>query len=659
MLATFVIGLREGLEAALIVGIVAAFLQKRGRSDLLPSVWIGVAVAVVLCLGVAIGLQVLNANLPQQQQESLETIVGAAAVAMVTYMVLWMARHSRALKGQLESAAADALARGSAWALVAMAFAAVLREGLETAVFLLATVQASGSAGLAAAGAVFGLLCAAGIGVLLFRGAVHINLARFFRGTSLVLIVVAAGLVMTCLHTAHEAGWLNVGQAPTLDLRWLLQPGSVQAAVLTGMLGLQPRPTQIELAGWVLYALIVLALVLMPQRPRAVLRPAGTLAAAVMLLLPSAAFGAQSGSPATVTVTLTNDGCVASPASIGVGPATFQVNDTTGDQVSEVELLHNDVIVGEKENLFPGASGSFSVNLPAGDYELYCPSADTEKTTFTVAAAASPAPTTTTVDPAIRSDFDQATSGYRGYVQQEVAALVTSTQAFANAVDAGDIGSARQLYPAARVHYEAIEPVAESFGDLDPAIDMREDDASDPSQFIGFHRLEKALWQDNDLTGMTPVAQQLVANTQKLQQLVDDPTSFSFDAADIANGSTELLDEVARTKVTGEEERYSGFDLLDMSANVDGSRKGFELLRPGLTRIDPTLASTIAARFDALDAAIAPYRGPDGSWKLYSELQPSDVQSISGAVGGVAEPLSQVAARIVVASGQSDTSSAQ
>jgi len=117
---------------------------------------------------------------------------------------------------------------------------------------------------------------------------------------------------------------------------------------------------------------------------------------------------------------------------------------------------------------------------------------------------------------------------------------------------------------------------------------------------------------------------------------------------------------MARTKITGEEERYSGFDLLDMSANVDGSRRGFELLRPGLTRTDPTLASTIGARFDALDTALAPYRNADGSWKRYAELQPTDIQSISSAVGGVAEPLSQVAAKIVVASSaQRDTSTTQ
>jgi high-affinity iron transporter len=164
VLATFVIGLREGLEAALIVGIIAAFLRPRGHAALLARVWYGVGLAIVLCLGVGVGLQVLSANLPQQQQEGLETIVGFAAVAMLSYMILWMRQHARAMKEQLEAATAHALATGSAWALVAMAFLAVLREGLETAVFLLATFQASENAGLASLGAFLGVIVAAGVG---------------------------------------------------------------------------------------------------------------------------------------------------------------------------------------------------------------------------------------------------------------------------------------------------------------------------------------------------------------------------------------------------------------------------------------------------------------------------------------------------------------
>jgi high-affinity iron transporter len=268
VLATFVIGLREGLEAALIVGIIAAFVKQRGRQDLLTRVWSGVALAVALCLIAAVGLQVLNSSLPQREQEQLETVIGIAAVAMVSYMVVWMSRHSRQLKGDLQQATAVALASGSGWALVAMAFAAVLREGLETAVFLLATFQASDNATLASLGAVLGIAVAVALGYGLYRGAVRINLGRFFAVTTAMLILVAAGLVMTSLHTAHEGTWLNVGQEPLLNLTWLVRPGSAQAAILTGMLGLQPRPTQVEVGGWVLYVVIAGLFIFWPRPGR-------------------------------------------------------------------------------------------------------------------------------------------------------------------------------------------------------------------------------------------------------------------------------------------------------------------------------------------------------------------------------------------------------
>src|ERR1700710_410774 len=160
MLPTFVIGLREGLEASLIVGIVAAFLKQRGRSDLLRWVLAGITAAVLLCVGAGVALEIVSRDLPQRQQEGLETVIGAVAVAMVTYMVIWMRRHSRDLKGQLEGVAGSALAQNSARALVAMAFLAVLREGLETAVFLLAAFQASGNGLTAGLGALLGVLVA-------------------------------------------------------------------------------------------------------------------------------------------------------------------------------------------------------------------------------------------------------------------------------------------------------------------------------------------------------------------------------------------------------------------------------------------------------------------------------------------------------------------
>ena len=268
MLPTFIIGLREGLEAALIVGIVAAFLRQRGRSDALRLVWIGVILAVAFCALVAVGLQLFSASLPQAQQEMLETVVGAVAVAMVTYMVVWMRRNSRGLRHDLEAAASSALASGTAWALIAMAVLAVLREGFETAVFLLAAFNASGSPVAAGIGAVLGIAVATAVGYGIYRGGVRINMGRFFRVTGVVLVLVAAGLVASAIHTAHEAGLIVFGQTQVADLSWLMQPGSVISALLTSVLGIQSRPVAIEALGWALYLVPMLLIVLWPAARR-------------------------------------------------------------------------------------------------------------------------------------------------------------------------------------------------------------------------------------------------------------------------------------------------------------------------------------------------------------------------------------------------------
>ncbi|HET7417013.1 MAG TPA: iron uptake transporter permease EfeU [Solirubrobacterales bacterium] len=265
MIPTFVITLREGVEAALIVGIIAAFLVKEGRSEAMRQMWAGVAIAVVLCAAVGIGLDVIGRQLPQREQEGLETVIGLIAVAAVTYMIVWMRRNARGIKAQLEGDAASALARGSTMALVAMAFLAVLREGFETSVFLLAAFQDAADTTAAGAGSVLGLIAAIAIGLGLYRGGVRINLSRFFRFTGIVLVFVAAGLLASAAHTGHEAGWINGLQGQALDLSWLVRPGTVTGSLLTGMLGLQPSPTAIELILYLGYAIPVALYVLWPQ----------------------------------------------------------------------------------------------------------------------------------------------------------------------------------------------------------------------------------------------------------------------------------------------------------------------------------------------------------------------------------------------------------
>lgn len=266
MLATFVIGLREGLEAALIVGIIAAFLKQSGRPDALRRMWAGVALAVVLCLGVGLALQAVNSKLPQRQQEMLECVVAAIAVVMVSYMVLWMRKHSRSLKSDLHTAAGGALASGSATALVVMAFLAVFREGFETAVFLLAAFQSAVSPSQAVAGAVLGIVLSVALGYLIYRGGVKLNLSKFFQLTGVVLVLVAAGLVMSTLRAAYEAGWITIGQQHAVSLDLIARPNTVQESLLTGVLGIWSSMPVIEVVAYVLYLVPMLAVVLWPAR---------------------------------------------------------------------------------------------------------------------------------------------------------------------------------------------------------------------------------------------------------------------------------------------------------------------------------------------------------------------------------------------------------
>lgn len=274
----FVIGLREGVEAALVVGIIATFLYQQGRRDALPWMWAGVALAVALCVGVAVVLELINETLPYKQQEGFEALIGLVAVAMVTWMIVWMRRHGRSLGSDLRTGAGAALARGSAVGLVAMAFLAVLREGLETATFLLATFQSSygvspWSAGL---GTIAGLLLATVIGWAIYRGGTRLNMARFFTITSLLLVLISAGIVATALRHAHEAGIVNVLQDRALDLSAVVTPdsGSIVNGLITGLLGIYPYPTYAEVLGWLLYAVPMTIFVLWPARPRGRTEPA-------------------------------------------------------------------------------------------------------------------------------------------------------------------------------------------------------------------------------------------------------------------------------------------------------------------------------------------------------------------------------------------------
>jgi iron uptake system component EfeO len=240
---------------------------------------------------------------------------------------------------------------------------------------------------------------------------------------------------------------------------------------------------------------------------------------------------------------------------------------------------------------------------------------------------------------------DDAVASYRAYIEMNTDLLVSRTKAFTDAVIAGKLAEAKALYAPAREPYERIEPVAEVFGALDPEIDARINDVPAGGTFIGFHRIEEALWVKNSTAGMAPIAKKLQADVIQLQALVK---TVELDPATIANGAVSLLNEVSSSKITGEEDRYSHTDLWDLEANVVGAQEAWTSVKAFVVARSPDLAATIDSGFAAVLAALDPFKKGDG-FASYTVLKPADTLAVSQLIDALADPLSQVAAIVVTA----------
>ena len=306
------------------MSIVGSFLKRNGQST--RPMFAGVALAVLISVAVGVGLDLLSAALPQARQEMLETVIGATAVVFVTSMIIWMNRNAARLKGALEHEAQQALNRGGALALVGMAFLAVLKEGFETSVFLLAAAETSnGNRWLAVLGGALGIAASIALGVGLYLGGLKLNLGRFFRVTGVFLVLIAAGLVLNALRTAHEAGWVTIGQQQVFTLLPWMPSSSVQGALITGVFGIPGDPRLIEVLGWLLYALPVLVVFLWPARRAAAPRTRSRLlaAASAALLMVAAALAIAvpaGGSAGTQARTVTDRNGHTATVSLSSGP---------------------------------------------------------------------------------------------------------------------------------------------------------------------------------------------------------------------------------------------------------------------------------------------------------------------------------------------------
>ena len=266
MFANFLIGLREGLEAALVVGILVAYLVKTDRRELLPRIWLGVGIAVVISFGFGALLTYGPRGLTFEAQEAIGGTLSIIAVAFVTWMVFWMARQARNIKGELESKVDVAAAGGVS--LTILALLAVGREGLETALFLWAATRATGDTTAPLLGALLGLVVAIVLGVLVYRGALRLDLRRFFTWTGGFLVVIAAGVVSYGVHDLQEAAILPGLHNVAFDVSDTIPPGSWYGTLLKGTVNFNPRTTWLQLVCWLLYLVPTMTLfILQVRRP--------------------------------------------------------------------------------------------------------------------------------------------------------------------------------------------------------------------------------------------------------------------------------------------------------------------------------------------------------------------------------------------------------
>jgi iron uptake system component EfeO len=342
-----------------------------------------------------------------------------------------------------------------------------------------------------------------------------------------------------------------------------------------------------------------------------------------------------------IQVTAADSKCDTSAKSVPAGQVTLKV-ENTGSKATEVEIVFpDDRIVSEKENIGPGTKYTLTAEVKAGTYEIACRPGMKghgvrQKLTVTGGKVAQRDPR-----------LDKAVAAYREYAQTQADETLPKAEAFAKAIKAGDIEAAKKEFATSRLGWERTEPVAESFGDIDPKVDVRADGLEDGQKWTGWHRLEKALWQDKKIGAEEKtLADKLVSDLTDWQKRVG---KAEITPTSMANGAKELLDEVATGKVTGEEDRYSHTDLSDFKGNVEGAQKAYELLKPVAKENDAALTTELDQQFAALNTLLDKYRADKASYDFtsYDKVGKADRKELSDAVNALAEPLSKLAAAVV------------
>ncbi|GHF60546.1 hypothetical protein GCM10018790_43180 [Kitasatospora xanthocidica] len=696
---SFLIGLREGLEAGLIVSILVATMVRAGQKARLPQVWTGVAAALALSLSFGAVLTFTAANLSGHAQEAFGGVLSLIAVGFVTAMVFWMRRSARTLSAELKEKVQASLAMG-AGALVLTSFLAVAREGLETSLFLWTNVRTAGESTGPLLGAAVGLVLSTVLCWGLYRRALKMNLTRFFTVTGAGLIVVAAGVLGYGLRDLQESGLVGGGSTYAFDLSGHLDASSWYATLVQGTLNLTVTMTVLQVVGYVAYLGVVMTMFIEGVRggagapapgpasgpvpasasaksgtakggaakgesgtAGAVVEDAGRVRAgrprwvlptalvAVPVVVAGAVIAVSDGKQeSSATVTVSERDCGKGFGTPRPGQQVFQMHNT-GDKVSEVYLVDpgSGAVYGEIEGLAPGTTRALTATIGSGDYAWRCvPTGGSAVTSAAVrVTGGGEVKTVKAVKPVSEDDLKGPLDSYKEYVDQGLATLVTQTRKLQDDVHSGDLATARADWLTAHLRYASLGAAYGTFADLDGKIDGRPDGLADKvrdSGFTGFLRLEYGLWHDQSAADLTPVADELAQNVAKLAQ---DFPGQDFDPADLPLRAHEILENTLQFELTGDTDMGSGTNLATAQANLAGTQELLTLLRPLLDERDPQLPARVDGGVKRVGDLLAAAHGPEG-WTPVDRLPADARRKLNGATGQLLEDLAPVPALLEI-----------
>jgi high-affinity iron transporter len=687
-LPNLLIGLREGLEAGLIVTILLGALRKLAPDRGAGAIWLGVLSAATLSLSFGAVLTFTRAELEPRAQEIFGGTLSLLAVVLVTTMIFWMRNAARSISGELRGRISDALTAGGA-AVAVTAFVSVAREGLETALFVWTNAQAAGSSTSPLLGAVLGLAIAMALCTLLYRRVLKINLSRFFTVTGAALTVVVAGVLAYGIGDLQGSAVLPGASRTAFDLSGHVNGGSWWVEAVRGVTNLDTRMSWLQVLGYLGYLAVVLPLFLIRRggaapaaRPAAASAPASAaipapaaagpagsarpvgprrwrparpggrrLALGALLVLPVAVaagwvaldHGGRGGGASPVT--LTADSCAADWTTPRAGSQTYAVTNSAG-RAADVELVQDatGAIVAEIEVLGPGTTRNLPVTLGSGSFRWTCaydglPTLRSTVKTLNAAAAqaGSGAQTAAALIPTTAADLAPALRNYASFVRTQLGTVQRQLVAMTAAIRGGDRAAARTAWLAAHLAYHRIGAAYGAFGAEGDAVDGLAAGLplgkADPD-FAGFHRVELGLWSAAPLAAVLAPAAALQQAVTTLDAQLD---SFTFEPNEVSTRAHEILEDTLRFTLTGQDDYGSGSGFLTAQADLDGDRYLLDLLAPLLQQRSPGLTVAANAQLSTLQRALtAAGRGPVG------QADRATRQRVDAATSGLLETLAPI-----------------